>query len=209
MTGRKVQSVPEWLDVSRETLDRLDLFVALVKKWNVAINLVSKRSLSDIWERHILDSAQLYALIPQTARSLVDFGSGGGFPGIVLAIMARVTNPDLNVVLVEVDQRKAAFLSEALRQLELRGVVHAQRIEGLPPQNADVVTARALAPLATLFGYAARHLHSNGIALFSKGAQFEAEISDCRQSWHFTLARVESLAEEKAAILVVKELRHV
>ena len=122
------------LSVSRETFLALEDFSALVKRWNPAINLVSKTTIPDFWNRHILDSAQLFTLCPAQARLWLDLGSGGGLPGIVIAILARELRPDLRVVMVESDQRKATFLREACRSLNLRADIHSARIEGKNPK---------------------------------------------------------------------------
>lgn len=201
-------AAPDWLNVSRETLDRLDLFASLVQKWNPAINLVSKRSLPELWKRHLLDSAQLYGLIPKTARNLADLGSGGGFPGLVLAILAQEDRPDLLVTLVEADRRKAVFLSEVVRQLSLRSPVIVERIEVLAPLHADVVTARALAPLATLCGYAYRHLVPGGLALFSKGSQVQDELLEAQAAWSFSVSLVDSRCGDDSSILTLSDIRH-
>lgn len=209
MTRVSDVDVPDWLDVSRETSGRLNQFVGLVQKWNPTINLVSKRSANELWDRHILDSAQLFALIPKASRHLADLGSGGGFPGMVLAILASELLPELRVTLVEVDRRKATFLSEAARQLSLRCAVETQRIETLAPLNADVLTARALAPLAVLCGYAERHLATGGLALFAKGAQVDDEIREARQSWAFDMQQRVSRSDPDGRILALREIRHV
>lgn len=209
MTRDEGRALPEWLIVSRETLQRLGEFVGLVEKWNPAINLVSKRSLTDLWSRHVLDSAQLFPLIPSTAKRLVDLGSGGGFPGMILSILAHDAMPDLQIILVEANQRKATFLSEAYRQLDLSGKVLAQRIETLAPLLADVVTARALSPLHALCGYAVNHLGRSGVALFCKGAQVDGEIVDARKDWSFTLTEHQSRSDGQATILALRDLHHV
>lgn len=209
MTVEEDKAIPAWLDVSRETLALLEQFVRLVEKWNPAINLVSRRSISEIWQRHVLDSAQIFPLLPESARHLVDLGSGGGFPGVVLAIMARDALPELRVSLVEADQRKATFLSEAVRQLSLRAVVVTERIEVLAPQHADVVTARALAPLVTLCGHLHRHLDPNGIALIAKGANVDIELAEASSAWSFTLRQFVSKSDMEAKILAISDLRHV
>lgn len=209
MTLHDAKVIPEWLDVSRETFALLDQFVHLVAKWNPAINLVSRRSVPDLWDRHIIDSAQIYSMIPGNARTLVDLGSGGGFPGIVLAILAKERLPQLDITLVEADQRKATFLMEAMRQLSLRCSVVAQRIEALVPQGADVVTARALAPMLALCGHVARHLHPAGLALIPKGAGVEDEIADALRVWSFSVTRTPSRSDDSGTILAITDLRHV
>jgi len=201
--------IPDWLDVSRETVALLEQFVELIEKWNPTINLVSRRSMSELWERHVLDSAQLFSLIPTGARHLVDLGSGGGFPGVVLAIMARDVLPELRFTLVEADQRKATFLSEVVRRLSLNCIVAAHRIEVLAPQNADVVTARALAPLTTLCGQVHRHLGPDGTALIAKGEKVDAELAETGTVWAFQVTRFASKLDPNAAVLAITGLRHV
>jgi len=173
------------MDVSRETLQRLESFAALLEHWNRAINLVGKNSLGDLWRRHILDSAQLLDLLPPApgtrARVLVDLGSGAGFPGLILAILGAGS-----VHLVEADRKKAAFLRAAARETGTEVAVHNLRIEDLAPPAADVVTARALAPLSRLLAYAAPILGPparGGVALFPKGRSLDQELTDSRQKW--------------------------
>ena len=194
---------------SSAVLDRLDQFAQLVAKWNPSINVVAKSTVSSLWERHILDSLQVFRCADSATRTWVDLGSGGGFPGIVVAILAADVLPDLRVSLVESDRRKAVFLSEVIRHLRLSASVHAVRIEDLPAQNADVVSARALAPLAALCGLALRHLRTGGTCAFLKGAQADAEIFEARKIWRFDLDRSESVTDSRSSILFLKGLAHV
>lgn len=191
-------------NVSRETLPMLEHLAARVDHWSRRINLVSRRSLDDLWTRHILDSVQLFDLRKPDARHWVDLGSGGGFPGLVIAILAHDDMPTLRVSLVESDHRKAAFLQTTARELDLRVTVHAQRAEAIPPLQADVLSARALAPLPTLLGLAEHHLSLGGRALFPKGARHEAEIAAVRASFRFDLQKVPSRTDSTAAILVIE-----
>ena len=137
-------------DVSCETLGRLRIFESLVKKWNKAINLVSRGDFSKIWERHILDSAQIYPYLPKSPSIYSDFGSGGGFPSIVLATLLYGENSSVKIHLIESDGRKAAFLRTVLRDLKIPGTVWGERVEevNLPP--ASILSARAVAPLKDL-----------------------------------------------------------
>ena len=194
--------------VSRETSERLDRYAALLTRWNAKINLVSRASLAELWSRHIIDSAQLFALRPERAGHWADLGSGGGFPGLVIAILAAEAAPELRVTLVESDQRKAAFLATAARELDLRADVRAERIETLPPLGADVLSARALAPLDTLLGYAARHLAPAGRALFPKGARAAEEIAEARRHWRFDLIRHPSKTAPDSSILEIGAIAH-
>ncbi len=187
-------------NVSRETLDRLRAYEALLRKWNPAINLVAKSTLDDIWSRHFLDSTQIYDLAPKSALSWADLGSGGGFPGIVVAILAASDERPLAMTLVESDQRKAAFLMAAARELGLKLAVRADRIEALPPLNADVLSARALAPLDQLIGHAERHLSPEGVALFHKGANHAAELKQALEKWRFSYEASHSATDADAVI---------
>ena len=160
------------LDVSRETMGKLESYVALVEKWQPRVNLVSPASLPDIWTRHIWDSAQLAPYIQGTSPRLVDVGSGAGFPGLVLAILT-----DAECHLVESDQKKAVFLSTVIRECGLTAKVHNHRVENLPCLEAAIITVRALAPLDRLLPLLATQLRPGTRCLFLKGARAEAELA--------------------------------
>jgi 16S rRNA (guanine527-N7)-methyltransferase len=197
------------LAVSRETVDRLLALQSMLTKWNPAINLVSKASLPDAWTRHILDSVQIYALAPRAGDRWVDLGSGGGFPGLVVAILAQEQDPERTVTLVEADQRKATFLRQAAHTLGTPITVLDQRIEELDPLNADVLSARALAPLTKLCAFAVRHMRADGIALFQKGANYRAEIDAAMAEWTFNLTVHPSETDSSAVTLALKAIVHV
>mgnify|MGYP001212938581 CR=1 FL=1 len=165
--------VKKLLNVPRETLDKFESYLEFLEKWQCRVNLVSRSTLADAWQRHILDSAQLARLYPPETKKILDVGSGAGFPGLVLAIMGGVF-----VDLVESDQRKAAFLSTVIRSLELPAKVHNQRIESMPNLLPDVVTARALAPVSKLLKLIENQISSDTICLFLKGASVEDELTD-------------------------------
>ncbi|GAA0297244.1 16S rRNA (guanine(527)-N(7))-methyltransferase RsmG [Rhodovulum strictum] len=191
-------------DVSRETSERLAGFAALLRKWNPVINLVARSTLDALEERHLVDSAQLFQHLPPSARRWADLGSGGGFPGLVIAILAAEQAPDLTVELIESDQRKATFLRTAARELGLGNVtVLAERIESLPPRHADVISARALAPLTELLDHAERHLAEDGIALFPKGARHGEELDAALASWRFDVQKIPSTTDPQAVILKI------
>ncbi|WP_245776436.1 16S rRNA (guanine(527)-N(7))-methyltransferase RsmG [Thalassovita taeanensis] len=196
-------------DVSRETIVRLNIYAAVLEKWNPKINLVGKSTIADIWGRHFLDSAQIFREIHEGAGSWADFGSGGGFPGLVVAILAAEKTPELAVTLVESDQRKAAFLRTVARETGIAVQVLDARIEALEPLNVDVVSARALADLTTLVGFAARHLKSTGTALFLKGESWEKELHDAQTSWSFEVERNTSKTDSGAVVLKVWNIRNV
>lgn len=192
-------------NVSRETSERLEVFAALVAKWNPKINLVSKHSLPHLWERHISDSVQLHNLAGE-GQNWVDLGSGGGFPGIVIAILADELVGGRKTTLVESDQRKCAFLRTVVRELGLDVTVLSERIETLDPLSADVISARALAELDLLLEFTERHLGPNGVALFPKGRTWQNEDSIAQARWSYHLETVKSVTDADAAILKIKDL---
>ena len=196
-------------DVSRETLERLEAYAALVKKWSPRINLVSTKTLGEIWNRHFLDSAQLFSLAPEGAKHWADLGSGGGFPGLVCAVMAREKAPAMRFSLVESDRRKAAFLAQAGRALDLDVRVFAERAEHLAPLGADILSARALAPLNGLLPLAARHLLPGGCALFPKGATYRRELQQALENWRFQSEVYPSMTNDEAAVLKLGEIERV
>ncbi len=200
--------LPSWLDVSRETHARLTGLLGLVKKWNPTINLVSGASLVDGWNRHVLDSAQLSAIIQSAIGRWVDVGSGAGFPGLIVAILAKEQNPGISVTLVESDRRKATFLAEAARQLDLQVDVICNRIEQLATLSADTVSARALAPLEKLIGLVLPHLNNDGSCVFLKGQNHHEEIKDAGLRWTFESEILESKTMTSSIVLTLRKIQH-
>jgi 16S rRNA (guanine527-N7)-methyltransferase len=196
-------------DVSRETLEKLEHYAALLKKWNPRINLVAKSTLDDLWTRHIVDSAQLNQMAPHPVRHWVDLGSGGGFPGLVIAIMALETGSPTNVTLVESDARKSAFLRTVIRETGAKASVITDRVEEIAPLFADVISARALADLPTLLGFVERHLAPSGVALFLKGQAWEKELSAAQEAWKFDHQVAKSITEEGPVILRISGVSRV
>lgn len=194
--------------VSRETIQDLKALEALIRKWNAAINLVSKSTLPTLWERHILDSLQLWPLLPKASK-LVDFGTGGGFPGLILAVAAKHDPKIGRFAFIESDKRKAAFLISAAKQIDLRVDVISERIEAAEPQSADLATARALAPCDDLFGFSQRHLMKGGKSFFLKGETAEEEVAAAQENWQFALKRHPSQTNSYSTILEVGELSRV
>lgn len=197
------------VDVSRETLDRVEQFAALLTKWTRRINLVAPATLPELWDRHIRDSAQLFAHAPRSAHLWVDLGSGGGLPGIVCAILACEHMPDCRFVLIESDTRKSAFLTTAARTLDLPVTVLSRRAEEAPPQAADIISARALAPLDQLLPLVARHLAGSGVALLPKGKNHAQELAAAEQEWQFDHRSHPSLTDPLARLLVIRNIRRV
>ena len=205
---RGAASVSLWSSgLDSMTLRRLDVYVALLRKWNASINLVARASLMDVWTRHVHDSVQIFDLRGANCVNWVDFGSGAGFPGMVVAVLAKERQPGMRVSLVEADLRKAEFLRVVSRETGVGVTVHGARIESLPGFGADVVSARAVAPLTDLCSYAVCHLAENGRAIFPKGARFEQEVAAARQAWTFGLEAVPSQTDPDASILCLTDLR--
>ncbi|PRY75735.1 16S rRNA (guanine527-N7)-methyltransferase [Yoonia maritima] len=197
------------VNVSRETFYDLQKFEDLVRKWTPKINLISPASIPELWDRHIVDSAQIYRYSPESYEKWVDIGSGGGFPGIVMAIIAKAQQPDASFILIESDQRKATFLRTAARELGLRVTVLAERIENSDSQEADVVSARALSTLSTLLPLIERHINPNGKAILHKGKKAGEEIADAHKNWRFDLEEFSSLTDLGGQILIVKGISRV
>lgn len=196
-------------DVSRETRERLRVYATLLEKWNPRINLVSASTIPKVWARHFLDSAQILDLVGASTRLWADLGTGGGFPGLVVAILAKEARPLLQVICVESDQRKAAFLGAVVRETGISARIMAKRIEDLDPLGADVVSARALAPLPTLLDHASRHLVEGGHALLLKGAGYRKEVNDALECWSFELDTYPSKTDPDAVILKIGDIRRV
>lgn len=190
--------------VSHETLERLQVYVDLLARWSPRINLVSAATLADPWRRHILDSAQLSIDMKAVTGPIADLGSGAGLPGMVLAILGHS-----NIALLESDQRKCAFLRTAARETGTSVRICEGRIEAMPPIAAEVVTARACAPLAKLLELADRHRRPDGWAIFLKGRAAAAEIDDARRCWSFDLDHRPSLADPDGCILRLEKIARV
>jgi len=191
-------------EVSRETLDRLKLYQGLVEKWQPAMNLIGSATIPDIWERHFLDSAQLLPLIAPDERRIADFGTGAGFPGLVLAIMGG-----LNVDLIESDSRKCAFLRQVAIETGAIGrvTIHNARAEKLKPFPVDVATARALAPLDKLVDLLAPFVGESGRCLLHKGERVDPELTRARRLWHMRVTKRRSITDTRGSILIISQLR--
>jgi 16S rRNA (guanine527-N7)-methyltransferase len=190
-------------NVSRETFSQLEDFINLLLKWNTSINLVSKSqsTINDIWGRHVLDSIQLVKYIPEDAKVITDFGSGGGFPGIILAIIGN-----WEVHLIESDQRKCAFLMEASRILSRKTHIHNDRIEKLNIWESDVLTARALAPLDKLLELTHRFHQKSKLCIFLKGQNVVEEINKASISWDINYEIYPSMTSDEGKILRISNI---
>ncbi|WP_305986620.1 16S rRNA (guanine(527)-N(7))-methyltransferase RsmG [Roseibium sp. MMSF_3544] len=202
------QVVHKFGDVSRETLDRLQIYVDLVLKWQPAQNLIAPSTIPDIWIRHVADSLQTQWSYPE-ARTWVDIGSGGGFPGIVTAILLA-DEPDAHVHMIESNQRKAAFLRTVLRETGSSGTVHPGRIESVAKEwtfgRADSVSARALASLDALFRLSEPFTSAGAKAVFHKGQDFQREVDEASDAWNFDLVEKKSLIDPVSRMLIFSNI---
>ncbi|MCK8463281.1 16S rRNA (guanine(527)-N(7))-methyltransferase RsmG [Aliiroseovarius sp. S1339] len=203
MTGKELLAD---YDVSRETIEKLGVYAALLQKWNPAINLVAPSTLATLWSRHFLDSAQIIDLTPESMKTWCDMGTGGGFPGLIVAIMAQDRDPKRQTVCIESDIRKATFLRTVVREADVNATILSERIEAVTPQNADVVSARALAPLKDLLGYADRHLAPAGMGIFLKGENYRSEVEEALEVWRFQLDTYPSKTHPDAVVLKIGDL---
>ncbi|MDG2249163.1 MAG: 16S rRNA (guanine(527)-N(7))-methyltransferase RsmG [Paracoccaceae bacterium] len=193
-------------NVSRETFSLLERLAALVEKWNKSINLISKSTVPNLWERHILDSVQIYHATQVSFKRWLDIGSGAGFPGLVLAILAKEKNIDGEIILVESDKRKCAFLYTVRRDLNLNLSIINKRIEECDPQNADIISARALANLTKLFDLSFNHKCENTTFIFPKGRSWQEELVAAEKTWNFSWEAVNSITDSQAVVLKIGEL---
>ncbi len=196
------------VNVSRETYALLEWYCEQVRKWNKAINLVARSTLENIWDRHIVDSAQVFSEAPE-AQLWLDIGSGGGFPGAIVSILAKELRPDLQMILMDSDLRKCTFLRTIVREAGLNARVECSRIEDANPLGADVLSARALADLPTLIGFCERHLDVAGTALLQKGENWKVEDEQARQKWKYDLEIQNSVTESKAVVMKIRNIARV
>jgi 16S rRNA (guanine527-N7)-methyltransferase len=195
-------------NVSRESLDRLEILVHLLLDWQKHINLIAPSTIPDVWSRHVIDSLQLVPLLPANTQAIADLGSGAGFPALVLAAVQPAT-----VHMYESNSKKVAFMHEALRQMKCSAVVHRERLEArqtpvLMPK-VQVVTARAFAPLPLLLDLAEPFMRGGATALFHKGQDIDTELAEAAKSWTLTAHKHQSVIDSHSVILEVKELARV
>jgi len=197
------------LDVSRETLDALKYFEDLVVLWNPAINLISNSSVSDLWSRHIVDSAQLFLFTLPDEGLWLDVGSGGGFPGIVVSIVAKELAPSLRVVLVESDNRKCVFLRTVIRELGLSVKVINDRIENVKLDDVVYLSARALRNLNSLLFIVENNVSRETVCVFPKGRSYKKELVESQKNWKFDFNLIDSNTSEDSKVIVLKGLERV
>lgn len=194
-------------NVSRETKEKIEAYKTLVLEWNCKFNLISKSSVEHIWERHILDSVQLYKYIRPTDKILLDLGSGAGFPGMVLAIMAEQLNPELSINLVESIGKKTLFLNAVKNELKLNVNILHDRIENIKMKNVDIITSRALAALSKLLDYSKPFCKTETNLIFPKGEHWADEIETAQKQWYFKYKTENSTTDKFGKILCISELR--
>jgi 16S rRNA (guanine527-N7)-methyltransferase len=194
------EALRERMNVSRETMEALDHYVALLTKWTAHINLVSPSTVGAIWSRHIADCAQLLEYQRPGETTWADLGSGAGLPGLIVAIMSERRT---RVEMIESDTRKCVFLRTCARELGLNVSVHEGRIEGIPPLNADLVSARALAPIRKLVPMILRHQRLGGRSLLLKGTMAQNELDEAAQLWDFEYKLHPSRTQAGAAIVEI------
>ena len=196
-----LEKIGDFLDVSRETQEKLNCYVQLLIKWQARINLISSKTLPEIWHRHILDSAQLVSYLPKTPSVILDMGSGAGLPGVILAIL---TSHQMH--LVESDSRKIAFMRTALRETGTSAILHEQRMETLPSVRPDIITARALAPLSQLIALASGQHHDQIEYLFLKGREAKQELTALPAYPKLEAECLPSMTDSQASIIRLKPI---
>ncbi len=189
---------------SDEDLERLRVYVALLNKWQGKTNLVSKDSLTDVWRRHVLDSAQLVPLIGPQTKAIADVGSGAGFPGMVLAIISAKNGTVVH--LIESNERKCAFLREVNRATQAGAIIHNNRVEKLQEISVDLVVSRAVSSLEILLKYANPLLKKGGQCLFLKGKKWREELTEAQKKWIINELVIQSLSDPSGMILKLEEI---
>lgn len=202
-----MENILEAYNVSRETIDELKKYEALVVEWNNKFNLISKSSVQYIWERHVLDSLQLCQFIKNTDKIMYDFGSGAGFPAIVLSIVGKQLFPELKIFLVESITKKALFLNTVKNELNLNIEVINDRIENIKAKNIDLISSRAMASLDRLIDYSKPFCNKNTRLIFPKGSKYKEEIDLSLKKWKFDFDVIQSKTDETGKILYIRNIR--
>lgn len=196
----------EKYDVSRETFLKLKTYEASLHEWQNKFNLVSNASLENAWQRHFEDSVQLFKFIPTSARTMLDFGSGAGFPALVLAIMAQEKLPQLKVKLIESIKKKTLYLNTVKELCQLNVDVVNDRIENLPAQKVDVITSRAMCNLNDLLKYSLRFTTKQTLMIFPKGRSYQEELDEARRNWKFDCRIEKNEVSDDGVILLINHL---
>ncbi|MBH87734.1 MAG: 16S rRNA (guanine(527)-N(7))-methyltransferase RsmG [Pelagibacterales bacterium] len=189
---------------SKEVSDKLEVYYGLIKSWQNKYNLIGSSTLKNTWERHFIDSAQLFSLLPEEKKKsfVYDIGSGAGFPGMVLAIMGRK-----DIILCESNAKKCNFLEEVKKKTGANVIIDNIRAEALPLNSAVAVTARAVSSLSTLLKISLPLLSKNGVCIFPKGINWKKELLFAQKRFHIDYKLVKSITSEKSSIIVINEAR--
>jgi 16S rRNA (guanine527-N7)-methyltransferase len=202
-----LEGFQNYLNLPQPLLEDLKTHVTLLKKWQKRINLVSTETLANVWNRHVLDSSQLYLLIPTGAKKVIDIGSGAGFPGLVLALYFKhYGGPEVH--LVESDGRKCSFLTEVNRQTNAGVIIHTKRIEAISDLKGDVITARALAPLRKLIKMSQSFDTGDTTYIFLKGSKVREELIDAQKEWIMDVTETISQTHAVSKILTLKGVKN-
>jgi len=204
----KQNAFTDIIPVSYETTERLACYEKMLIEWNEKFNLVAPSTLPHIWSRHFLDSAQLMQFIPDRAVTLADMGAGAGFPGLVLAILAKGTERDLHIYEIESTNKKADFLQAVTDELKLKVTIRRERIEDIRDLKADVVTARALKALPELLKYANYLINKDTTCIFPKGQAVADELTQASKYWTFTSEIHPSRSDDSGSVLILTNLRY-
>lgn len=194
--------------ISRVTMEKLKVYEASLVEWQNKLNLVSNSSIEDAWNRHFVDSMQLCYYIPKNAKTLYDLGSGAGFPGMVIAIMANELTPSLKVSLIESITKKTLYLNEVKKLTDTKVEIINERAENLPAKKVDVITSRAMTALNKLFEYSFKFCDENTVLIFPKGKKHLEEIREAKKDWLFEIEIIESETSEEGVVLVIKSLKN-
>ena len=198
-------NVAEQLNLSKTIMEKLDKYVGLLETEQSKMNLVGASTLPAVWTRHVLDSAQLFRSFRPSDRVILDLGSGAGFPALVLAAMDTEGKHDFH--LVESDGKKCAFLNKVIEECSLKAHVHNERIEQMEKFGADVITARALAPLDKLIKYALPFFKPETRCLFMKGVKAREELDAALKKYRFRVEKIQSVSSDEGAILLLSEVK--
>ena len=202
-----MKNFEEKYSVSHETFLKLQTYLSLLKEWQEKFNLVSSSSLEDAWNRHFLDSVQLYKYVPETAKTLADMGSGAGFPGMVLAIIANEKTPYLKVTLIESVSKKTMYLKEVSEKTQTKVEIVNGRIEELKNKKFDVLVSRAMSSLDKLLSYALPLCKKETVCIFPKGKKYADELSEAHKKWEFKCKIEPSELSEEGKILIISNLK--
>ena len=196
----------EKYNVSRETFNKLKVYETSLREWQSKFNLVSNKSLENAWNRHFLDSVQLFKFIPEKSEVMYDFGSGAGFPGMVLAILAMEKMPELKVSLIESIKKKTLYLNTVQKLCGVNVNIINERIENLTLKKADVITSRAMCNLTDLLKYAYRLSNKNTVMIFPKGKTYREEVENAKKVWRFECRVEANEVCEDGVILIITNL---